>query len=59
MITLLTMTEHQELTLEDDVVRGKVFNVAAQIPMTWPPEGPRLSLPFDTEVFVREVRSLA
>ena len=59
MITLLTMTEHQELTLEDDVVRGKVFNVAARIPMTWPPEGPGLSLPFDTEVFVREIRSLA
>ena len=58
MVTLLIMTEHQELILANDEIRVKVFSVAARIPMAWPQEGPHEAT-FDTEEFVREVRSLA
>jgi hypothetical protein len=58
MVTLLIMArECGDLTLEDDTCRRKVFEVAARIPMRWPPEGPHEAT-LDTEKFVRAVRSL-
>jgi hypothetical protein len=59
MIEMLIRREHQELTLEDDALRAKVFEVASRIPMTWIGFGRIDALPFDTEEFVRKVRSLS
>jgi hypothetical protein len=47
-----------DLKLEDDALRAKVFKVASRIPMTWIGFGSVDALPFDTEGFIREVRSL-
>src|SRR5215471_1464371 len=43
--------------LANEIIRGKVFNVAARFPMMWPPDG-RYAPTFDTEAFIRAVRDM-